>query len=148
MQAANQNLTIAQVIKFLNERGYLCWRQENNGRLDEAKVVERLTELLVALAHVNYKADKVAKLITDILRKGYKPVPCSLKGVSDVIGFHLETGRWISVEIKVGSDDLREEQRSFLKKVRDAGAEAWICYEIQSFVDAWYRKHQPQLESV
>lgn len=147
MTRANQNLTIAQVIKFLNERGYLCWRQENNGRLDEAKVVERLTELLVALAHVNYKADKVAKLITDILRKGYKPVPCSLKGVSDVIGFHLKTGRWMSVEIKTENDNLREEQHSFLKKVKDAGGEAWVCFEIGSFKSAWYRKHQPQLEA-
>jgi len=142
MYEVNQNLLIAQVVKFLNEHGYLAWRQENNGRIDEPKVVERLTELLYALAHVNYDKKKIAGLITDILRKYYRPVPSSRKGVTDVIGVDLATGKWIVVEIKVGADRLSEDQVEFMDIMRKAGASVWLCREINSFKQGFLRQRQ------
>ena len=71
----NQNLLIAQVVNHLNANGYLAWRQENNGRIDEAKLVELVSKLLVALAHVNYSLEKVVTLVKEIVRKCYRPVP-------------------------------------------------------------------------
>lgn len=44
-----------------------------------------------------------------------------LKGVSDVIGFHKETGRFLACEIKVGSDRLSPDQEKFLHAVNRAG---------------------------
>lgn len=44
-----------------------------------------------------------------------------LKGVSDVIGFHANTGRFLAVEIKVGRDRLSPEQEHFLQTVERAG---------------------------
>lgn len=136
---SNQNLTIAQVVKCLNSRGYLVWRQENNGRIDFGQAIERLTDLLHGLSHVKYDKPKVSKLIGDILNKCYRPVPSSLKGVSDVIGFSLTTGRWISVEIKVGTDRLRPDQQVFLDSVRRSGGEAWVCYDFGSWAKEFNR---------
>ena len=44
-----------------------------------------------------------------------------LKGVSDVIGFHAETGRFLACEIKVGRDRLSPDQEQFLQSVNRAG---------------------------
>lgn len=142
MQHVNQNLLIAQVVKFLNGQGYLVWRQENNGRIDEAAAVERLTELLFALAHVQYDKQKVAGLIKGILRKCYRKVPCALLGVTDVIGIDLETGKWIVVEVKIGADELRPDQVEFIRIVREAGGDVWLCREIESFKRGFLKKRQ------
>ncbi len=141
----NQNLTIAQVVKFLNTQGCMAWRQENNGRVDREELVAQLLKLFDALARVNYTTEKKAQLFRDAIDKCYRPVPCSMKGVSDVIGFNLTTGHWISVEIKVGDDRMRPDQEEFASVVRrSGGAEYWLCREINSFKEGWLKKHQSQ----
>lgn len=140
----NQNLLIAQVVKFLGGQGCLVWRQENNGRIDEQALVSHLLKLFDALSRVKYTSEQKAKLFQDAIRKAYRGVPCSLKGVSDVIGFNLQTGHWISVEIKLGNDKMRPEQEDFAAIVRSSGAaEFWLCREINSFKAGWLKKHQP-----
>lgn len=145
--APNQNKTIAQVVNFLNGVGYLAWRQENNGRINKAKAVSDIVKLIAALKSVNYSDTKISELVGDIIDRCYCPVPSSRKGVPDVIGFHLTTGIWISVEIKVGTDVMRPDQEDFRTYVRKSKAEWWLCREIESFKAGWYRKHQPQLEA-
>lgn len=147
---SNQNLLIAQVVKYLNSNGCLVWRQENNGRIDEAAAVARLTELLFALAHVKYDRSKIADLIKGILRKAYRPVPCSLKGIPDVIGFYLDSGRWITVECKCGTDVIRPEQRDFINILREAGGDAWVIREFDSLAQNFhsYTVSQSKLVSV
>ena len=141
----NQNLVIAQVVNFLNSQGCLAWRFENNGRVDEKALVSQLLKLFDALSQVNYTSEKKAELFTAAIRKCYRPVPSSMKGVSDVIGFNLTTGYWISVEIKVGNDAMRPDQEAFATIVRQSGgAEYWLCREINSFKEGWFRKRQPK----
>jgi len=141
----NQNLLIAQVVKFLNGNGYLVWRCENNGRIDEPEMVKHLHRLFTALAQVNYSTEQKAKLFTEAIRRHYKPVPCTLKGVADVIGFNLKTGNMIAAEIKIGNDQLRAEQIAFMDVVKSAGGEYWLVREIESFKQGWLCKHQPQM---
>jgi len=144
----NQNLVIAQVVKFLNGQGCLTWRQENNGRIDENALVENLLKLFDALSQVNYSSEKKAQLFRDAIRKAYRGVPCSLKGVSDVIGFNLQTGHWISVEVKIGEDKMRPDQEDFARIVRASGAaEYWLCREINSFKAGWLKKHPQPAQS-
>jgi len=148
MQKVNQNLVIAQVVNFLNTQGYLVWRQENNGRIDEKELVAQLLKLFDALSRVNYTSEKKAELFTAAIRKCYRPVPCARKGVSDVIGFNLQTGYWISVEVKIGDDQMRPDQVDFAAIVRQSGgAEYWLCREIESFKQGWLRKHRPQTQA-
>ncbi len=44
-----------------------------------------------------------------------------MKGISDIIGFHRHTGRFIACEIKAGKDKLSVEQEQFLSDVKQAG---------------------------
>ena len=137
----NQNILIAQAVKFLNspQGGCLVWRHENGGRIDEGRVVEKCSELLVALAHVNYDKNKVAGLVRDIVRKSFRPIPNTLKGVPDIVGYELATGRMVVVECKVGADQLRPEQDHFLKAARFSGVSTWLCRDIDSFKEGWLR---------
>ncbi len=45
----------------------------------------------------------------------------STPGISDVLGFHMATGRIVAVEVKVGADKLSLEQTDFLSRIRRAG---------------------------
>lgn len=48
------------------------------------------------------------------------------KGISDIMGFHMETGRLIACEIKAGKDRLSKEQVDFLAAVEAAGGTALV----------------------
>lgn len=145
MRQVNQNLVIAQVVKFLNEQGYIAFRCENNGRIDKAELVKQLLKLFDALALVNYTNEQKAKLFGEAIDKCYRSVPGAMKGVSDVVGFHAVRGTWISVEVKVGNDVMRPEQQAFEAKVRQTReGEWWLCREINSFKQGWFKKHQPK----
>lgn len=149
MQKANQNLLIAQVVKFLNEQGYVAFRVENNGRIDKQALIEQLLKLFEALALVNYTKQKKAELFAAAIDRCYRPVPGAIKGPSDVCGFDAVTGHWISVEVKSDGDRLRPEQEVFAAKVRQTEhGEFWICREIESFKIGWMRKHRPQQQVV
>jgi hypothetical protein len=149
MQKANQNVVIAQVVKFLNEQGYCAFRVENNGRIDKQALITQLLKLFEALALVNYSDEQKAKLFGAAIDKCYRPVPGAMKGVSDVVGFHAVRGTWISVEIKVGNDQMRPEQEVFAAKVRQTKeGEYWLCRDINSLKQGWMRKHQPQQQAV
>ncbi len=142
---SNQNLVIAQVCNFLNAQGYVAFRVENNGRIDKQALINQLLKLFDALALVNYSNERKAQLFGDAIDKCYRAVPSSMKGVSDVVGFHTIRGTWISVEIKIGNDQMRPEQEDFAAKVRATEqAEFWLCRDINSFKEGWLRKHRPQ----
>ncbi|GAC1385838.1 MAG: hypothetical protein NVSMB45_15030 [Ginsengibacter sp.] len=48
------------------------------------------------------------------------------KGVSDIIGFCKQTGKFIGVEIKVGKDTLKPEQTDFLTTLAISRGHAFI----------------------
>ncbi len=54
------------------------------------------------------------------------------KGISDIIGFHRHTGRFIACEIKAGKDKLSVEQEQFLYDVRQAGGVAIVIRSIDN----------------
>lgn len=54
----------------------------------------------------------------------------STPGISDIIGFHKKTGRFIACEIKAGKDRLSDEQIEFLKNVNDAGGVGMVVRTI------------------
>lgn len=45
----------------------------------------------------------------------------STPGISDIIGYHKKTGKFIAVEIKIGKDKLSPYQEQFLSGVNKAG---------------------------
>ena len=50
----------------------------------------------------------------------------STPGISDILGFHRQTGKIIAVEIKAGKDRLSEPQKAFLDEVEKSGGVALV----------------------
>ncbi len=54
------------------------------------------------------------------------------KGISDIIGFHRHTGRFIACEIKAGRDKISVEQERFLSDVKQAGGVGIVIRSIDN----------------
>lgn len=139
-----QNSLINKVIGFLNVNGYFVWRQENYGRFDSLDAFERLVKIVKALRDNPHISDEqMEAAIKMALAKSWRKVPDNLKGVADVIGWNLSTGGWIAIEIKIGTDQIRPEQDTFLRRLKHSGGEVYLVRHFDSFVDGFWRNKQP-----
>lgn len=50
------------------------------------------------------------------------------KGVSDLIGINA-SGQFVACEVKGGGDSLSDDQKAFLRRIKDAGGEALVACE-------------------
>ena len=140
MKTETQNSLIGKVVAFLNANGYVAWRQENSGRFDAQAAADVLTKLVLALrAMPNYDAKKIRAAVTGKLATCWRKIPDSARGVSDVIGWHIGTGRWIAVEVKIGTDALRLEQIDWLASLRRAGGAVYMVRDFDSFEAGFWR---------
>ncbi len=125
---------IRGVVEFLNENGYVAWRQENGGRFNQKYAVKKLVEFF------HYSEEEIdEENINNVLRRCWRKIPKSVKGVADVIGYDKSSGRWIAVEVKAPGDYLRKEQATWLRDLRNAGGETFIAKSVEEF-KAKYRK--------
>jgi len=53
------------------------------------------------------------------------------KGISDVIGFHKHSGKFIACEIKTGKDKLSVHQTEFLNQVERSGGYSFVVKTIE-----------------
>ena len=144
MPVETQNSLISKVIGFLNKNGYFVWRQENYGRFDALEAEERLVELVLVLAaNPHISKTQARKAIKAILANCWRKVPDNLKGVADIIGWNLSTGRWIAIEVKIGTDQIRPEQDVFLRRLKHSGGDVYLVRHFDSFVDGFWRNKQP-----
>lgn len=63
-------------------------------------------------------------------------------GVSDIIGFHRDTGKFLACEIKVGGDRLSTAQDEFLKAVLRAGGKALVVRHADDLTPYLTKKHE------
>lgn len=61
-------------------------------------------------------------------KKGVYRSGSATKGISDVIGFHKQTGKFVAIEIKTGKDKLSSFQQNFLNDVAQSGADAYVIH--------------------
>lgn len=61
------------------------------------------------------------------------------KGLSDIMGFQMTTGKLVAVEVKKTGDKLSDDQKEFLSKVSDAGAFAFLARQDgnQIVIEPW-----------
>ncbi len=137
-------LLINKVVGFLNANGYIVWRQQTTGHFNRVQAITTMETLVFSLAKVlaaDVKFDKtrVKKLVSEGLDKCWRKVPDSIRGISDIVGWNARTGKWVAVEIKIGSDHLSAEQKDWMQKCRDAGGEVFLVREFESFTSGFWR---------
>lgn len=70
----------------------------------------------------------------------------STPGISDILGYHRPTGRFVAVEIKTNSDTLTDAQTAFLDQVRHAGGfavEARSVEQVRQEFNHWRQTLTP-----
>lgn len=139
--APNQNFVIAQVVNFLNANGCTVTRHENNGRYDVAAAAEVIAKMLVVGAYTGKRQDVAAKAVADILAKFYRPVPSSVRGFPDVVGWD-QHGRFIGIEVKRPLyDNLRPEQAVIMQKLRSTRlGQGWVVRCSDDFKREWQNR--------
>lgn len=70
----------------------------------------------------------------------WRPHPNARRGVPDIIGFRLRDALFIGVEVKAGTDRLRDEQRMFLDQLKASGGLAFVAFDFAGFVQSFERR--------
>ncbi len=151
---------ISAVVNYLNMSGYCAWRQQNTGHFNKTRAADSIASYLYGLLATarhgqqmdifqqktkTAAVDDIRTHIEFLLSHSWEKVPDSVKGVADVIGYNKSTGRWIAVEIKIGTDRLSEDQDVWLKSLSASGGECWLCRDIDSFIFAHRSKSQKKI---
>ena len=69
----------------------------------------------------------------------------STPGISDILGFHRKTGKFIAVEIKAGKDVLSPYQVNFLDQVHKSGGYSFVVRNLDDIELISKLFRQPQL---
>jgi hypothetical protein len=111
-RSANK-LTTAIVAYLQDYLGYLAYRQSTEGRYRAGDVV---TDVIGRVRHM----------------KG-RYIPASKKGLGDVTAV-LRGGKYVSIEVKIGADRQREDQKRFESQVTRAGGVYLLVKNWQEFI--------------
>lgn len=114
---------IGKIVAYMNARGFYVWHQPNSGRFDAEHAAERLVELVLTLRKLgqSYPKAQIEKAIKNALAESWRKIPHATKGVADIIGLHGKSGTFVAVEVKIGSDRLSDDQRTWIARVQEYG---------------------------
>ncbi len=124
---------IMQLCTFLNHRGYIVWRHSNTGTFNAREAKAALVKLHSAVKSGALSEANFSIAIDVIFARCWKKTPGMVPGVFDIVGFNLVTGKFVAIEVKLGEDELRPEQRDFMRRVKDAGGETYIVRDFPLF---------------
>jgi len=73
---------------------------------------------------------------TGVSRTGGRWIPFGEKGSPDIIG--CIRGQFIGVEVKVGKDKWRDDQKAFCERIKKAGGYYFLVKSVDDFVDLYH----------
>ena len=124
---------IMQLCTFLNNRNYIVWRHSNTGTFNAREAKALLLPLYAALRSGQLSVENYAVAIDTIFARCWKKTPGMIPGVFDIVGINLGTGKLVAIEVKLGKDELRPEQREFMRRVNEAGGEVYVVRDFPLF---------------
>lgn len=139
-QTTTEIKTIAQICTFLNARGYCVWRHSNTGMFDASAANSDLCKLYIPAKSGQLNFSHFQDGVANILAKGFRKVPCSIKGVPDIIGFNKRTGALVAIEVKLPGDRFSADQTDMLESMRRAGCETYVVKDFPTFSEFFSKK--------
>lgn len=124
---------IMQLCTFLNNRNYIVWRHSNTGTFNAREAKAALVGLYAAVRSGQLSPENYALAIDTIFGRAWKKTPGMIPGVFDIVGVSLGTGKFVAIEVKLGKDELRPEQREFMRRVNEAGGEVYVVRDFSLF---------------
>ena len=124
---------IMQLCTFLNNRNYIVWRHSNTGTFNAREAKAALVKLHAAVKSGALSEANFSIAIDVIFARCWKKTPGMIPGVFDIVGINLATEKFVAIEVKLGKEGLRPEQREFMRRVKDAGGETYIVRDFPLF---------------
>ncbi len=126
---------IAQVIAFLETKGVDCWRQQNTGAFSKNTALTLLRTAYFTLLKNGYNSEaQINKMLESAINRSWRKVENARRGVPDILGFYQNTGKFIGVEIKIGLDNMSDEQITFQNRLKHANGEFFVVRDYPQFV--------------
>jgi len=119
---------IAEIVTLLNNRGFCVWRHHASGSFNQkiaAINIKRLRTLTLT-------EKQFGDAVDNILSRSWRTVPLQKLGVPDVVGFNILTGKFLCVELKIGSDKLTDVQLDF--KNLSSNCDYFLVRDFPTFV--------------
>jgi hypothetical protein len=135
-----EEVLIAQVIAYAKARGYNVWRQQNTGRLGYDKIVSKVTKLWLRLGGSKLAETVLNDVIGDTVNTCWEPVANGMLGVPDIIGYKVSGGGFIGIEVKIGTDQMRPEQITFMTTLKASGGDYIIARNYEEFMATFNKK--------
>ena len=158
----NEAALVAKIIAFMSKNGFVVWRQSNTGAYNASKankaIIAYFTNEMLAresLLKRNWVVNPLFELplntsqyensIFQIVRECFKSVPGSVRGVADIIGYQVGSGKFVAIEIKINQDELSEFQVKWANELKDANGVFLLARTYDQFLQSFYRKF-PKVE--
>ncbi len=109
------------------------WRHSNTGTFNAREAKAALVKLHAAVKSGALSEANFSIAIDVIFARCWKKTPGMIPGVFDIVGINLATEKFVAIEVKLGKDELRPEQREFMRRVKDAGGETYIVRDFPLF---------------
>ena len=140
---------IGKIVAYMNARGFYVWHQSNSGRFDADHAFDELVRLVTTLRSMpSVPLKQVEAAIKNALAKSWRKIPHSTKGVADIIGLHC-SGKFVAVEVKIGSDRTSDDQREWLARVQGFNGRTVVVSDFAEFQRLFTsKKPAPDVQAV
>jgi len=124
---------IMQVCTLMNNRGYCVWRHINTGAFNARKAADLILPLFEPLRSGQLSQANFEKAVKNALSLSWGKTPGIFPGIFDIVGFNCRTGKFVAIEIKLGTDEMSGHQRDFKSKADSSKCETYIVRDFPLF---------------
>ena len=124
---------IMQVITLMNNNGFVVWRHSNTGTFNPAIAEELILRLYESLRDGTLSKAHFKTAIKNAFKLSWGRTPGIFPGIFDIVGFNCRTGKFVAIEIKLGTDEMSGHQRDFKSKADRSKCETYIVRDFPLF---------------
>lgn len=127
-----EDMMISDILSYLKSKNIVAWRQNNVGNFRADDCISNFINYIQQRQYTGKTHQQIESDITKIVRYSYNKVSGALKGVSDIMGIGKD-GKWIAIEVKIGSDKLSIEQQQWLTHIKECGGYTYVVRNLEFF---------------
>lgn len=127
-----EDMMISDILSYLKSKNIVAWRQNNVGNFRADDCISNFINYVQQRQYIGKDYATIQQDIQKIVRFSYNKVSGALKGVSDIMAISPD-GKWIAIEVKMGSDRLSTEQDQWLSHIKNCGGYTFVVRNFDFF---------------
>jgi hypothetical protein len=132
MTSTTEEQMISKILQYVRAKGMMCWRQNNVGSFRADDCIASFLKYIRNRQYTGKTEKQLQEDIQRIVRFSYTKLAGTAKGVSDILAVSPQ-GKWIAIEVKIGSDKLSPEQDVWLQEIKQKGGYAFVVRNFEFF---------------